>query len=483
MRAWLLPVVIGLLSGCAGRQAETPAVPSTAQQTLERAAPEQEPAVSPLQMGLSASLERTRVEAGQPTRLWMRVRIEAPALPAAPRPPANVALVLDTSGSMAGEPIEVLRDAAAGFLDALADGDRVTIVAFGSRARLVLAPTVLSAEARREAKTRLHELRAEGTTDLAGGLQMALHSMGRAARQDPLDRIVLLSDGVPNDAHAIVGLADQARSHGTSITCLGLGLEFDESLLGQIAQRSGGQFHFLESPHEVAALLSQEVLEIERIVARDLVVTLTPGPGIAVMRTPGREMRAVGTHTRSVVLGELNENQTRDLLVELTVPPHLDGAAIELADIHLAFRPARVEGPSVEQTLYVGARASEDLEAITSSRDPELATAVAEIEAADVTVRAVGLARAGQLDEAYRLVDTTIEQLEDDIEAFDAAPLRTALEGLVQLRPTLVTAVPDPAALQKHKGSLPATGSGLGSIELRSSGLREYGRALRTLGM
>jgi Ca-activated chloride channel homolog len=481
-----LPVVWALLSGCVAHGAKTAPPDELVAQRVDEAVSEPAPAV---RLGLAAQLERTVVRGEGEPRLWMRVRVDAPVLPSTPRPPAHVALVLDTSGSMQGQPIETLRAAAAGFVDALADGDQVTIVAFGSRPELVLAPTVLDANTRRAAVARVRELEAHGTTDLAGGLQMALDVMPTGADSETLDRIVLLSDGVPNEPVG-VGLADQTRSRGMSITCLGLGLEFDESLLGQIAQRSGGRFHFLESSEEIAAVLANEVLEIDRIAARELTLTLTPGPGISLTRAIGRELTPVTAHARRIALGDLGESQSREVMVELAVPPHHDGAAVELVDLHLSFRSTTGRGevgPSVEQAIYVGARASTDPGEIESSRDPELAASAAEIEAADVTVRAVAMARAGQLDQAHRIVDAMVERLSHDIEAFDAPQLRAALDGLVALRPTLVTAVPSRAAPPSHAASptkaMSAQPHGAGAGKgLRSSGLREYDRALGLLG-
>src|SRR5438093_2080636 len=55
--------------------------------------------------------------------LGIRVRVTAKDLPAAQRPPLDLALVLDTSGSMIGEPIDVLRASARQLAGKLRDGD------------------------------------------------------------------------------------------------------------------------------------------------------------------------------------------------------------------------------------------------------------------------------------------------------------------------------------------------------------------------
>src|SRR5258706_11351326 len=83
------------------------------------------------------------VMANSQTELGIRVRITAHDLPPAQRPPLDLALVLDTSGSMEGDAIDALRTSARALAAKLRDGDRISVVAFHSHADVLVKNTVI----------------------------------------------------------------------------------------------------------------------------------------------------------------------------------------------------------------------------------------------------------------------------------------------------------------------------------------------------
>src|SRR5262245_53769147 len=76
--------------------------------------------------------DRPALIAGHPAMLRVLARIQAPQAPvdAPPRQSLHLALVLDRSGSMSGEPLEEAKRCARHIVDSLAPGDRAAIVAF-----------------------------------------------------------------------------------------------------------------------------------------------------------------------------------------------------------------------------------------------------------------------------------------------------------------------------------------------------------------
>ena len=151
--------------------------------------------------------------------------------------------------------------------------------------------------ARAWADYRLGRLEARGTTDLAGGLALGLQQVALGRQPGSIDRLVLVGDGVPNDATALPSLVEQARSSRVAVTTLGLGVEFDEDLLGRIALDTGGAYHFVDDAAAVAAIFDDELVRLRQVVARNVVLTLQPGPGVTLAPTPGVEASA------SVVVG------------------------------------------------------------------------------------------------------------------------------------------------------------------------------------
>src|SRR5690606_5076003 len=103
-------------------------------------------------------------------------------------------------------------------------------------------------------------------------------------------------------------------------------------------EQTHGHFRFVEKPDAVAGLFRDEVLHIQRTVARDLRLGLGLGPGVRVIEVVGHALEWNASLARhELVLGSISEGQSQELIVRLAVGPHSDGATVELSDLELSF--------------------------------------------------------------------------------------------------------------------------------------------------
>ncbi len=421
------------LSGCVRKQ-PPPKSPDAVQPVSQNAAVVAEPARDPELMQLRAAPVREAL----PTaggELIVRLRVDTRALPDSTRPPVNLALVIDTSSSMAGDGIEGARAAALELLSAMREGDRLSVVSFGSRARLVVPSTRVDASSRGELKTAIEGLEPSGTTALTEGLNAGLNQVFTHEVQGGINRVVLLSDGVPNDGGQVAALAQSAAGRGVSITALGLGLEFDETLLAALAQRSGGRFHYLESSDQVAAVFTDEVLRMQRVVGRNLALTLAPGPGVQIREVLGTPTSQA---SRGVVtsLGDLSEGETRDVFVKLQVGEHREGATVELLDARLEFDDMVKNSGRHAREDFVSARATDDEAALERGLDLELRSASERALAATAIVGAVAAMRANQPAQArvqLKAARARIEPLLERAPQAERGALEEQLAEIAQL--------------------------------------------------
>jgi Ca-activated chloride channel family protein len=391
------------------------------------------------------------VPADKPTELLVRVRLRGLTPTAAKRPALNLALVLDTSGSMEGPAIDQAREACGTLIDGLVDGDVLSLVTFGSVARVIVQATQLTAETRAKAHEALRAVVAEGTTDMSAGLQAGLEQVGRYARSDGMSRIVLVGDGVPNDPTTVPPLADRAAQMRIPITALGLGPDFEETLMTNLARRSGGAFHFVADAASVAKVLEEELAKVERVVAQGVYIDVTPGPGVTIEEALGGDPQALARGTR-LSLGELKAGQSREAIVRVKVRAHHDGSKVELLDV-------AVFGTRVPSGVPVEARVFQSLGAATDAKpsDPavgeELAHQAARLRAAQGLVQAIALARGGDVPGARALLDATAARAKKDGARFKDAELAAKAQEAAGIRKTLASLAPLPPDAPSRAGA------------------------------
>jgi Ca-activated chloride channel family protein len=340
------------------------------------------PAVS-----LDAALGNKFVKAGASTSMVARIGLAARPRSATARPPVNLALLVDTSGSMEGRAIADARAASLALIDSLAPEDRIAVVDFNSKAEVLLPSTMLEDADAKDLKKKIAGMKATGTTDMAGGLRMAVDEVTRNLQRDGVNRVVLVGDGVPNDDGPILPLVAQAAAQGVSVTALGLGNDYDETLMGRIAQQSGGRFFYVEDSTKVASFFAEEVTRLHRVVARQAFLELQPGPGVSVTGVVGRPSQNGSDRSVTVQLGDLSLGEQAEVVVELAAASPKDGANVEVLDAVLHYLDG--VGAMHEERVFVGARSTQNAKSIEEGHVKTVEDAFARAKDAATTLERI----------------------------------------------------------------------------------------------
>lgn len=334
---------------------------------------------------------------------FLGVWVDIPTHKPVKRPPMEVALVVDTSGSMAGSKIENARSAATQLVNGLRDGDIVALDAFSDHARTIIPPTRFDHETRSQLLSQIAQLRPEGSTNIFEGLSLAEGQMQAAPETHPLRRIVMISDGQanvgPSSPEILGSVAERGLRFHTQVTSLGVGIDYDERTLDALSVRSSGRLFHIENPEQTAKILKDEMNLLDGTVASDAFVEIVPAPGIAVTGADGvrTEWRNDGERaTLRIPLGALFAGQHREALVRvrITDPSMFEGHSRSVASVRLRFKDAS-EG-DLERIQEVVAR--------TALSNDGAAVASAKSERANAIAAVVSASKA-QLDAAQRVND------------------------------------------------------------------------------
>ncbi len=183
--------------------------------------------------------------------------------------PLNLCLAIDRSSSMRGEKLRAIKNALRSLIARLQPDDILSVVAFDNRAEVVVR-----AEAQQLPEVligSIERLMERGGTKISMGLEAALEEVERFARQPTVSHIILLTDGETlADEERCLELALKAHEQSMSITALGIGTEWNDALLDQIAAISDGSADYLASSNDIFAALAYRVDVLRKTLATNV---------------------------------------------------------------------------------------------------------------------------------------------------------------------------------------------------------------------
>lgn len=238
------------------------------------------------------------------------VRLQAPAMPAGTTVkavPKRLALVVDRSGSMSGQPLAEALRCVAHIAKHMGPQDAVAVVTYDDRTD-VLWPLQPAGNDRQQLQALLAEVDSGGSTDLHAGWLAGAHQLvaGQAATADsaaPLSRVILLSDGQANhglvEVDQIAQQCAQWQAKGVTTTTVGLGRGFNEDLMIAMAKAGGGQQYYGQTAEDLYDSFDEELALLQAMYWRSLRLKLLPGTGVIVEALGGLVQEADGSYRLS----------------------------------------------------------------------------------------------------------------------------------------------------------------------------------------
>ena len=254
--------------------------------------------------------------------VWLTLQLPNPPRPT-DRLPLNLSLIVDRSGSMSGDKLEYVKEAAIHALRLLTEADRAAVVIYDDAVELLSPSHAITNDARDDIIRRIRQIRTGGMTNLSGGWFTGCDQIADFMTKDYLNRALLLTDGLANvgltDQEQLVMEAKELRRRGISTTTFGVGHDFNQFLLQGIADGAGGHFYFIDKPNQIPNYFQGELGELLTTVARELTLDISMSAGIEV-DVLNDTIREHTGRTLRLFLGDAYAGETRHLALKLKLP-------------------------------------------------------------------------------------------------------------------------------------------------------------------
>lgn len=222
------------------------------------------------------------------------------------RPPLNLALVIDTSGSMEGEAIAYVREGLMRMLDGLEAKDSISLVTFSSSAHLQVEAVTGDAP---ELINAIDAIAANGGTNIYDGLRTGFEVVDAHRLEGAQNRVVFLSDGMATDGITnnakIVSMAAGFAAEGYGLTTIGVGTTFDADLMRSLSEQASGNFYFLQDPAAVQEVFHEEVTSFLVPLAEDVSIDVDIGDAYVLRGIYGTKLFDIAAGSGSIAIPNL----------------------------------------------------------------------------------------------------------------------------------------------------------------------------------
>ena len=363
---------------------------------------------------LRIELDLPVLSADRTERAVIKIALDGLRLPRPEaRPPVNLTLVIDRSGSMSGEKIQHAKAAAIEAVRRLGADDVFSLVTFDHEVE-TLVPATRVGDCR-VIEARIRSIVARGNTAIYGGVTQGAAELRKHLEDRRFThRLVLLSDGLANngpsspDDFARLGTA-LGREH-ISVSTIGVGLDYNEDLMTRLARRSDGNTYFVSSSRDLPAIFNAELGDVLNVVARRVVVTVEFPVGVRPLEFVGREGVIRGQRAE-FELNQLYGGQEKFALVEVEVASTRAGVEREVASATVVFEDALTQR-SVKVDARGFARFTAVEREVVAAANRQVQTDYAVNVTAEAKDQAVLLVDSNRRDEAARQLRARTAELE-----------------------------------------------------------------------
>lgn len=357
---------------------------------------------------LRTAISNGYVMTGSAHDMYAAIDLEAIEFQGGERPPVNLAVVIDRSGSMSADKIEYAKSAARRLVNVLGDKDRVAIVSYGSDVTVDFYSQPVTDATRMSLFRAINNIAVGGGTNLSGGFQRGYSEVSKWKTPETINRVILMSDGHANigitNSHQLSELAANALRSSVSVSTIGVGLHYNEDLMTNMANLGAGNYYFVDRDETIVGIFDKELQGLASTVARNTAVVIKLGDGVRLTELHGFNHQVAGNQVY-VSLAEFASKEKKNILMKLSVDATALGAK-PIIETSVSYDDLVGDKPG-HHTLALQSVVTDDAQKTGTLTNVDVIARVQQVEVAKTMQDAMNLWGEGKVEEANKIITET----------------------------------------------------------------------------
>jgi len=364
-------------------------------------------------MEIATKLDFGKVPANQNFNVRLLISIEADEIANKDRQPLNISVVLDRSGSMYGDKLEYIKNATNMLVEQLGKEDYFSLTVYNSKVDPLVKPGKVNEIT--GLNYLVDSIKTSGTTNLSEGYKQGCEFADCNNTDETISRVLLLSDGHANegitDINQLAEMAGEKYKDGIVTTTIGVGGDYDENLLGMMAESGGGGTYFIETPDDAPSVFAEELGYLCELMGTKLEVEF-------VTNLKNIQYDQLNTYHISkenyFVLGDIYSKQKKSLLLELKLPPLEVNESLIIGEIKVNYVDKSSQPSDTKSTtlpISIEVVNNEEFENFIPEIEVNLQTALLLI--AKAKAEAIKLSDEGKFEDAAKLIEEFVKIIEN----------------------------------------------------------------------
>lgn len=354
---------------------------------------------------LDAGSSHAYLASGNTQDIYAAIDISAKHIEGGTRPPLNLAVVIDRSGSMRGEKIAHAKRAAIELVGELQAHDRLAIISYASEVSVDISSIKATQSAKARMRAAIDQIYSGGGTNISEGYRRGFEEVQQWKNKESVNRVVLLSDGQATvgetRSHVLEGMARSNLQHGVSLTTLGVGLDYNEDLMAAMADQGAGNYYFIDKADTVVSILKSEFDGLAETVAKNTALVISLAEGVELENLFGFSHERTNRQIM-VSLAEFQSGENKNILLKLKAHAGATGPR-PLIDVDLSYKDVTDDRPK-NQRVELASVTTDDIEKTKTEVNVDVISRVQQVEVAESLKDAMAAYEKGEKKQAQQVL-------------------------------------------------------------------------------